>query len=196
MASTDPTPVRHTAEHLIVETTSTESVAGSVIPSISVKGVTIGSLGHLQVMRYVYTLVEAQQVFFKGRPLSAMPGIREALVEWLTPGQQIVSRPTGRYSVMHAYTGKKNIFQPQIMQKEIGSLPLGYLDLIGKDPAAGVRLYGRADVPFVTRGKANPIAAAYYNSDKKRLQIIQNPDPKTLMARFAARAPRGAVAVG
>jgi hypothetical protein len=97
---------------------------------------------------------------------------------------------------MHAYTGKKNIFQPQIMQKEIGSLPLGYLDLIGEDPAAGVRLYGRADVPFVTRGKANPIAAAFFNSDTKRLQIIQNPDPKTLMTRFAARAPRGAVAVG
>jgi len=196
MASTDPTLVRHTAEHLIVETTSTESLAGSVIPSISVKGVTIGSLGHLQVMRIVYTLVEAQQVFFEGRPLSAMPGIREALVEWLTPGQQIVSRPTGRFSVMHAYTGKKNIFQPQILQKQVASLPMGYLDLFGEDPAAGVRLFGRNDVPFVSRGSANPIAAAFYRSDTQRLQIIQNPDPKTLMARFAARAPRAAVAVG
>ena len=82
------------------------------------------------------------------------------------------------------------------MQKEIASLPLGYLDLFGDDPAEGVRLYGRADVPFVTRGSANPIAAAYYNSETRRLQIIQNPDPKTLMSRFAARAPRGAVPVG
>jgi len=196
MAQTDPTPVRRTAQHLIVETTSTESVAGSVIPSISVKGVTIGSLGHLQIMRYVYTLVEAQEVSFQGRPLSAMPGIREAVVEWLTPGQQIVSRPTGRYSVLHAYTGKKNIFQAQLLQKEIKALPLGYLDLFGEDPAAGVRLYGRADVPFVTRGSANPIAAAFFDARTRRLQIVQNPDPKTLMARFAARAPRGAVAVG
>ncbi|MEF2070030.1 hypothetical protein [Consotaella aegiceratis] len=187
MALDDIQKVSATAQHLIVEYTSTESLANMVGPSVKTRGITVAKTQHLQIMRYVYTLVEAEDVYFEGRRLDHMPGIREFVTEWLKPGEQITSRPNGNYSVLHAYTGKKNVVVAIAMQKKLVDIATPFIDLIGDDPAPEKVLYGNPMVPFVQRGELPPIAAAYYNTHSRRFEVIESPRRARLLPDFLRR---------
>jgi len=185
-----------TPQHLIVEYTSTESIFGMVAPSYKVKGVKVVGTSHLQVMRYVYTIALVEDVYFEGKKLQEMPGFRELLTEWIKPGQQIVSVPNGKTSIVHAYTGKKNIIQATAMEQYKAVVPLNFLDIFGKDPAPGKVLYGNPAVPFIQKGDDKPMAAAYYNSQSKRFEILQQFDRLTLLQNFQRRFSQAASATG
>jgi hypothetical protein len=173
-----------TPQHLIVEYTSTESIFGMVAPSLKTRGVKVAGTQHLQVMRYVYTLARVEDIYFKGEKLQHMPGFRELLTEWVTPGTQLVSVPNGKLSIMHVYTGKKNIFRASALEKFKRSVSLNFIDLYGDDPAPRRVLYGNASVPFIQRGEENPMAAAYYNSETNRFRVLQQFDRRTLLENF------------
>lgn len=187
MSDPDIAKASLTPQHLLMEFTSTESLANSVIPSVKFGKVNVGTVKHLQVFRFVYTLVVMEDVYFEGRKLPAMPGIRELVSEWIKPGKQIVSVPNGKVATTLAYNGKKNIFQAAVMQHKVKSVPLPFLDIYGEDPAPERMLYGNPAVPFVQRGEDHPIAAAYYNSASKRFELIQSPDRRTLLENFMRR---------
>jgi hypothetical protein len=185
-----------TSQHLIVEYTSTESIFGMVAPSYKIKGIKVVGTSHLQVMRYVYTIAQVEDVYFEGKKLQEMPGFRELLTEWIKPGQQLVSVPNGKTSIVHAYTGKKNIFQATALESYKATVPLAFLDIIGRDPAAGKILYGNPAVPFIQQGDDKPMAAAYYNSASKRFEILHQFDRHTLLPNFQRRFSQAMAATG
>ncbi|WP_337270452.1 hypothetical protein [Oryzifoliimicrobium ureilyticus] len=138
-------------------------------------------------MRYVYTLARVEDVYFEGVKLPHMPGFRELATEWIKPGQQIVSVPNGKTSVVHVYTGKKNIFKATVGEKYKFDIPLRFLDLIGKDPAPNKILYGNPAVPFIQQGDDQPIAAAYYNSASGHFEILRQFEKQMLLQNFQRR---------
>lgn len=176
-----------TPQHLIVEYVSTESVFGMVAPSIKARGIKMVGTNHIQVMRYVYTLVRVEDVYFKGRKLQGMPGFREMLSEWIEPGQQVTSVANGKLSIMHRYTGKKNIIRAALAEKFDKTVSLNFLRLFGEDPAPRRVLYGNPAVPFIKKGDENPMAAAYFNSETNRLEILHQFDRRTLLENFQRR---------
>lgn len=185
-----------TPQHLIVEYVSTESIFGMVSPSYKIKGVKLVGTGHIQVMRYVYTIAQVEDVYFEGKKLREMPGFRELLTEWIKPGEQIVSVPNGKISIVHAYTGKKNILNATALEHYKMTVPLAFLDIIGKDPAPNKILYGNPAVPFIQQGDDNPMAAAYYNSQSGRFEILRQFDKLTLLQNFQRRFSQAMSATG
>ncbi|TXI02177.1 MAG: hypothetical protein E6Q76_15935 [Rhizobium sp.] len=185
-----------THQHLIVEYTSTESIFGMVAPSYKIKGVKVVGTSHFQVMRYVYTIALVEDVYFEGKKLQEMPGFRELLTEWIKPGQQIVSVPNGKTSIVHAYTGKKNIIQATALEHYKAVVPLNFLDIFGNDPAPDKVLYGNPAVPFIQQGDEKPMAAAYYNSQSKRFEILHQFDRLTLLQNFQRRFSQATSATG
>jgi hypothetical protein len=185
-----------TPQHLIVEYTSTESIFGMVAPSYKIKGVKVVGTSHFQVMRYVYTLALVEDVYFDGKKLQEMPGFRQLLTEWIQPGQHIVSVPNGKTSIVHAYTGKKNIIQATALEHYKASVPLAFLNIFGNDPAPDKVLYGNPAVPFIQQGDDKPMAAAYYNSQSKRFEILQQFDRLTLLQNFQRRFSQAMSATG
>ena len=185
-----------TSQHLIVEYTSTESIFGMVAPSYKIKGVKVVGTSHLQVMRYVYTIARVEDVYFEGVKLQHMPGFRELVTEWIKPGQQIVSVPNGKTSIAHVYTGKKNIAQISAVEKYKATVPMGFLDIIGKDPAPNKILYGNPAVPFIQQGDDKPMAAAYYNSATNQLEILRQFDKHSLLQNFQRRFSKAMAATG
>lgn len=185
-----------TSQHLIVEYTSTESIMGMVAPSYKIKGVKVVGTSHFQVMRYVYTIALVEDVYFEGKKLQEMPGFRELVTEWIKPGQQIVSVPNGKTSIVHVYTGKKNILQATALEHYKVSVPLNFLDIFGHDPAPGKVLYGNPAVPFIQQGDDKPMAAAYYNSQSKRFEILHQFDRLTLLQNFQRRFSQATAATG
>lgn len=185
-----------TSQHLIVEYTSSESIIGMVAPSLKVKGIKVVGTSHFQVMRYVYTIAQVEDVYFEGKKLQEMPGFRELLTEWIMPGQQLVSVPNGKTSIVHVYTGKKNIINVAALETYKLAVPLGFLDIIGKDPAPDRVLYGNPAVPFIQQGKDKPMAAAYYNSATKRFEVLHQFEKSTLLANFQRRFAQAMAATG
>lgn len=186
-----------TSQHLIVEYTSTESIFPMVAPSYKIKGVKVASTSHFQIMRYVYTIAQVEDVYFKGVKLQHMPGFRELVTEWIEPGQQIVSVPNGKTSIAHVYTGKKNILNASLLEKYKLAVPLGFIDIIGTDPAPNKRLYGNPAVPFISQGgEDRPMAAAYYNSKSGRFEILQQFDRNMLLQNFQRRFGQAMAATG
>lgn len=185
-----------TPQHLIVEYTSTESIMGMVAPSYKIKGVKVVGTSHFQVMRYVYTIGLVEDVYFEGKKLQEMPGFRELVTEWIKPGEQIVSVPNGKASIVHVYTGKKNILQATALEHYKVSVPLNFLDIFGNDPAPDKVLYGNPAVPFIQQGDDRPMAAAYYNSQSKRLEILHQFDRLTLLQNFQRRFAQATSATG
>ena len=185
-----------TPQHLIVEYVSDESIFGMIAPSMKVRGIKAVGTRHLQVMRYVYTLVQVEDVYFKGRKLQGMPGFRELLSEWIEPGTQITSEPNGKLSIMHRYTGKKNIFSAKALEKYSQSISLNYLTLFGEDPAPRRILYGNPAVTFIKRGDENLMAAAYFNSQTGRFEPLHQFDRRTLLENFQRRFANEYAATG
>lgn len=187
MSVPDIEKVSLTPQHLIFEYVSDESLLGMIAPTVKVRGLKVIRTSHIQVMRYVYTIVAVEDVYFKGRKLPGMPGLREWITEWIQPGQQIVSVPTGKKSVLLRYTGKKNIFQASAVEKIDKSVAMRFIGIYGEDPAPGRVLYGNPSVPFIKKGEEPLMAAAYYNSDTKRLEILHQFDRRTLLENFLRR---------
>lgn len=185
-----------TSQPLIVEYSSVESIFGMVAPSAKVKGVKLLGSNHIQVMRYVYTLAQVEDVYFEGVKLQNMPGFRELATEWIKPGQQIVSVPNGKTTIAHVYTGKKNILRAVAIEKYKLNVPMGFIDMIGKDPAPNKVLYGNPAVPFIQQGDERPFAAAYYNSTSGRFEILRQFDKHTLLQNFQRRFSQAKASTG
>ncbi len=196
MSAEDIDKVSLTPQHLIVEYTSTESVLGMVAPSYKIGGVKVVGVKQLQVMRYVYTIGLVEDVYFDGVKLQHMPGFRELLTEWIQPGKHLISVPNGKTVIVHAYTGKKNIFQATAVEHYKLNVPLRFIDMIGDDPAPDRVLYGNPAVPFIQQGDDPPTAAAYYNSASKRFEILRDFDRRTLLENFQRRFARQLAATG
>lgn len=197
MSSLPIDKVSLTSQHLIVEYTSTESIFGMVSPSYKIKGVKVVGTSHFQVMRYVYTIAQVEDIYFEGVKLQHMPGFRELLTEWIKPGQQLVSVPNGKTSIVHVYTGKKNIMNVSAIEKYKLSVPLGFIDIIGHDPAPTKMLYGNPAARFIQNGgEGRPMAAAYYNSASGRLEMLQQFDRNTLLENFQRRFAKAMAATG
>ena len=191
LAKASPTP-----QHLIFEYHSNEGLASVFLPSLKARGLNLGGLRHVQVMRYVYTLMAMEDVYFEGRKLPDMPGVGHILTEWVKPGRQIVSVPNGRVAVSLAYYGKKNIAQAHAAQRTLASAAAPFLTLYGADPASGRMLYGNPSVTFSQRGDEPAFAAAYYNSASRRFEPVQNPSRSTLLENFMRRFGRETALAG
>jgi hypothetical protein len=77
------------------------------------------------------------------------------------------------------------------------SVPLGFIDIIGHDPAPTRMLYGNPAVPFIQQGgDGRPMAAAYYNSQSGRFEILQQFDRTTLLENFQRRFAKALSATG
>lgn len=191
MAPATPTKLSPTDQHLLVEYTSTESTAGMVLPVVKLASLSVANVQHLQIMRYVYTLVRIDDIYFEGRRLDRMPGLREYVAEAIKPGQQIVSRPSGKYGLMLAYSGKKNVFAGAVGGEKLSDeLSFPFVDYMGDDPAPRHLLYGNPRIPFVQWGDLPPIAAAYYNSRTGRFLPVESPRRAHLLGDFQRRFSR------
>ena len=185
-----------TPQHLIVEEKySSSPLFDMVAPSQKVKGIKVVGTKHKHGLRHVITLAKVEDVYFKGRKLPGMPGARELFEEWITPGQQITTRPTGELTPTLAYVGKYNTFSATFLGSAEKKLSLGFIDYYGEDPAPSVILHTNATVPFIQYGDENLIAAAYYNTKTRRLEILRQFNLKTLaddfIRRFAAEYSSG-----
>ncbi|QEN90078.1 hypothetical protein FZC33_28895 [Labrys sp. KNU-23] len=177
-----------TPQHLIVEEKYTSSpLFDMVAPSQKVKGIKVAGVKHVHGLRRVVTLARVEDVYFKGRKLPGMPGARELFEEWITPGQQLTTRATGELTLSLTYVGKYNAFNANLFGSTAKKIPLGFIDYWGEDPAPGVILQTNAAVPFVQYGDENLIAAAYYNTKTKRLEILRQFNVKTLADDFIRR---------
>ncbi len=111
-------------------------------------------------------------------------------------GKHLISVPNGKTVIVHAYTGKKNIFQATAVEHYKLNVPLRFIDMIGDDPAPDRVLYGNPAVPFIQQGDDPPTAAAYYNSASKRFEILRDFDRRTLLENFQRRFARQLAATG
>lgn len=197
MSGLDIDNVKLTNYHLIVEEVFDESVFGMVAPSFKIKGVKGIGTSHLQVMRSVYTLAIGEDVYFKGSKLQGSPGVRELLSEFFESGTQLTTRPNGRTTVMHRYLGKKNIFTAKALEHYKTSVTLNFLRIYGEDPAPTRLLYGNPAVTFIQKTGERPMAAAYFNGNNNRLELLHYFDRRTLVDGFLKRfSEASAAAVG
>lgn len=107
------------------------------------------------------------------------------------------SRPNGRTTVMHRYLGKKNIFTAKALEHYKASVTLNFLPIYGEDPAPTRLLYGNPAVTFIQKTGERPMAAAYFNGNNNRLELLHYFDRRTLVDGFLKRfSEASAAAVG
>lgn len=178
--------VNKTAQHLIFEYVTDESIYSNVAPDIKAKKITVVTTDHQQVMRFVYTLVNVEDMYFKGRKLPAMPGIGEYISEWIQPGKQITSVPNGQQAILHEYTGKKSIFSGKFFGSS-GKIGLPFIRLVGEDPVPWRVLFGDPSITFIKKGDNDLMAAAYYNRISNKFEVLRDFDKTTMLERFMSR---------
>lgn len=118
--------------------------------------------------------------------MSGTPSIWQLLQEYLLPGQQISSRPTGEKRFLLAYAGFRNIAQPLPWTEsyDIGAPPVSAI-AYGIDPVPGIQLYGSAQVQFVSLGgRTPPSAVAVFKKDTGAMEYPSPPEQEAVLRRL------------
>jgi hypothetical protein len=135
----------------------------------------------LQLYRRVIQTCDEQDMFFKGKRINGMPSTWQYIQEFLKPGKQITTRPTGVKEFVLAYAGFKNLLTPLpkigglvpaswTKEYDLGTPPVAFV--YGTDPIPQVQLYGNPQAQFVmSGGKAPPIAVGLYHKGRNLLEL-------------------------
>lgn len=165
------------------------------LPSI---GNTVGPTLH-QVFRRVLQVCDVQDMFFDGRRISGMPTPWQYLQEFVRPGNQITTRPTGERQFTLVYGGFINVLQPLpqmgnllpeswTRSYNLGTPPTPFI--YGTDPIPNVRLYGNPRVQFIMPGgEPPPTAMAIYNTSNRRLDLPPLGERERVLQQLVQRQP-------
>jgi hypothetical protein len=135
----------------------------------------------LQVYRRVIQTCNTQDFLFEGKPINGMPSTWQYIQEFLKPGKQITTRPTGKQKFYLAYAGFKNLLTPLpnigglfpaswTKRYDLGTPPLAFV--FGNDPIPQVRLYGNPRAQFImSGGKPPPVAVGLYHKSRNKLEL-------------------------
>ena len=151
-----------------------------------------------QVVRRVAQVHAVQDVFFEGQRIEGMPTTMQNLREFLTPGQQITTRPTGEKSLVLVYAGYTNLLTPlqqmgnivpeAITQERTLPTWTGGLFRYGTDPVPNIVLQGNPRVMFTMPGGNGPqTAVAIYNQQTRSLEL-PTPDMRAQAIRSLTAA--------
>lgn len=135
----------------------------------------------LQVYRRIAQTCDVQDMFFEGKRINGMPSTWQYVQEYLKPGRQITTSPTGVKEFVLTYAGFKNILTPLpkigglipaswTTERDLGVPPMAFV--YGADPIPQVQLYGNPQVQFtMSGGKPPPIAVGLYHKGRNKLEL-------------------------
>jgi len=156
-----------------------------IVESVSSKG-GIPQIGNTigpelrQVQRYVAQLCAEEDMFYKGERVEGFPSTFQYLMEFVTPGVQITTRPNGKRGFVLQYAGFRNHFRPftdlpllpeSVTKERVWNTWSPFL--YGTDPLPDVRLYGDRSVMFANFGGMDaPKAVAIYSQLTRRREVL------------------------
>jgi len=164
----------------------------------STAGGTIGP-GLYQVFRRVIQTCDVQDIFFREERIFGTPSTWQYIQEFLLPGKQITTHPTGEKQFVTVYAGFKNLLTPLpkignlfpdswTKQYNLGTPPSPFI--YGKDPIPDMNLYGNQRAEFVMLGGAPPpVAVGVYNRTLNKLTLPNTKDRQLVINRLLQRKP-------
>jgi hypothetical protein len=138
-------------------------------------------------------------MFFEGQPISGMPSTWQYIQEFVRPGRQITTHPTGERDFVLAYAGFKNIVQPLprvgnllpeswTRSYDIGTPPSPFV--FGSDPIPCVELYGNPRADFIMPGGEPPATAVgIYHQTGNRLELPPRNERDRMIEQLVQRNP-------
>lgn len=152
-----------------------------------------------QVFRRVIQVCDMQDMFFEGKQFFGTPSTWQYIQEFLRPGKQITTHPTGEQQLHLVYAGFLNLLTPLpkignllpaswTKQYNLGTPPSPFT--IGRDPIPNVKLYGNPRADFVmVGGTPPPIAVGAYNQTLHQLTLPIGNDRQRLIDRLRQPKP-------
>nr|WP_319394727.1 hypothetical protein [uncultured Desulfobacter sp.] len=164
----------------------------------SAVGGTIGP-GLYQLYRRVIQVCDVHDIFFDGKHMSNPPGAWQYIQEFLMPGKQITSHPTGEKQFVRVYAGFKNLLNPLpkvgslfpdswTKQYDLGAPPSPFV--YGNDPIPSVKLYGNPQAIFeMVGGAPPPVSVGVYNRANNQLTFPNITDRRRVLSRLIQPEP-------